>query len=341
MTYPWQQAQWQQLQQSLAAERLPHALLLTGPTGTGKRDFIAALARALLCEQALDSRTEDGEACGQCHGCQLMDAGIHPDFVLLQARPPKKTTSANPVISIKIEAVRELVERLSTTSQLQGRRIAVIEQADKMVHAAANSLLKTLEEPGEDTVIILHSARPHLIPVTIRSRCQQLAFPLPDTDTAVRWLQQQGIDDAANRLAQASGAPLLAVDEALLDSESRQILAEALQAGLKRQSALPHAEVISKLPKYTALCYCLHWVSDVIRLQTAGLGPRFNPQLRKTLARIAEQADSRRLHRFHDQLCDAIRQESIALNSQLLWESLLISWDEVQAVAIHGRPGGQ
>ncbi len=325
MIYPWQKTQWQQLQQSIAQQRLAHALLLSGPQGCGKRDFIDALAQALLCQQPV----ETGEACGRCHSCQLIAAGTHPDYLHLRPQPPKKTTSANPLLSIKINAVRDLVARLATTSQLQGRRVAVIEQADKMVHAAANSLLKTLEEPGEGTVIILHSARPHLIPVTIRSRCQQLVFPLPAKTRALQWLQQQGVDDAANRLAQAQGAPLLAMREGQLDEAGRQLISQALLARVRQQSALSQAEALGKLPRYAALCYCLNWVSDVIRLQMAGGEPRFNPQAQAGLSALAKQASPQRLHAFYDMLCEAIRQESIALNAQLLWESLLISWDEV------------
>lgn len=332
MLYPWQQAQWRQLQQAMQQQRLPHALLLTGPSGVGKRAFSDALSRALLCEQP----DAQGQACGACHSCKLLDAGNHPDFILLKPVPPKKSTSDNPVLSIKIDAVRELIERLSTTSQMQGRRVAIIEQADKMVHAAANSLLKTLEEPGEDTVLILHSARPHLIPVTIRSRCQKLAFPIPERRLALDWLQQQSVSDAENRLAQAHGAPLLAVDDepsgkTALDAAGREAVARAMLARASRQSALMHAAELAKLPKYPALSCCLDWVSDTIKLKTATdtPAPLVNAAARKSISVVAAQADSTRLFRFYDRLCEAIRQESVALNPQLLWESLLISWDEV------------
>ena len=332
MLYPWQQSQWRQLQQAIQRQRLPHALLLTGPSGTGKCAFSDELSRSLLCEQP----DAEGQACGSCHSCKLLDAGNHPDFMLLKPAPPKTSKSDNPVLSIKIDAVRELIERLSTTSQMQGRRVAVIEQADKMAHAAANSLLKTLEEPGEDTVLILHSARPHLIPITIRSRCQKLAFPIPERRLALDWLQQQGVSDAENRLAQAHGAPLLAVDDepsgkTVLDAAGREAVANAMLARARRQSALMYAAELAKLPKYPALSCCLDWVSDIIKLKTAAdtSAPLVNTAARKSIGVIAAQADSARLFRFYDSLCEAIRQESIALNPQLLWESLLISWDEV------------
>ena len=332
MLYPWQQSQWRQLQQTISRQRLPHALLLTGPNGTGKRAFTDALARSLLCEQP----DAEGQACGSCHSCKLLDAGNHPDFMLLKPAPPKKSTSDNPVLSIKIDAVRELIERLSTTSQMQGRRVAIIEQADKMVHAAANSLLKTLEEPGDDTVLILHSARPHLIPITIRSRCQKLALPIPERRMALDWLQQQGVNDAENRLAQAHGAPLLAMDDEqsekiVLDAAGREVVAKAMLARASRQSALLYASELAKLPKYPALICCLDWVSDIIKLKTAAdtSAPLVHATARQPLGAIAAQADSTRLFRFYDSLCEAIRQEAIALNPQLLWESLLISWDEV------------
>ena len=109
-------------------------------------------------------------ACGNCESCKLINAGTHPDLRLLKPTPPATSTSKNPVLSIKIDALRDMYRVLSETSQFGGYRIAVIEDADKMPVQAANSLLKTLEEPGKDTLLLLVSSHPHHLPVTIRSR---------------------------------------------------------------------------------------------------------------------------------------------------------------------------
>ena len=313
------------MQHARAQQRLPHAIVLQGPVGTGKVDFAYALGHSILCR----TPQADGSACGSCDSCHLIEAGTHPDLAIVRPEPPKDSKSSQPVYSIKIEVIRDLCARLATTSQLLGYRIVIIENADKMINAAANSLLKTLEEPGEDTLILLTTSRPNRLPVTIRSRCQRLDFPVPDTGLAVEWLTQQGIAQADSRLSQAHGAPLLAADEEVLNVEGRAILEQALIAKARNQSALNLADKIAKLPKYAALCWCLDWTSDLIKIQQSEQATLVHESARKSLISIASRANPARLYGFYDTLCEAIRQESIALNAQLLWENLLISWDNI------------
>lgn len=322
----WQKKQWESLQQARLQQRLPHAILLQGKAGVGKLQFAVALAKSLLCQRS----AADGEACGACKSCQLFAGGTHPDYKHIKPQPPKNSTSANPVLSIKVDTIRSLCEQLNTTSQLQGARVAIIEQADKMLHHAANSLLKTLEEPGQNTNIILHTARPDTIPITVRSRCQQVHFPQPSADEALQWLEQQAVSQAAVKLRQAHGAPILACDEDKLDMAGRQTLAQAMLAKTKGESALKFADQLAKLPKYAALNWCLDWVMDVIRLQHSNSDDSLiNVASKKQLHAIASRADSSKLFAIYDSICQAIRHEAIALNAQLLWENLLISWDDL------------
>jgi DNA polymerase-3 subunit delta' len=111
---------------------------------------------------------------------------------------------------IVVDQIRELSQRLATSSQYGGWQIASIDPADAMNAAAANALLKTLEEPASQTMLVLVADAPWRLPATIRSRCQRLDFQVPDETVALSWLEQVGVKDAATALVAAGGNPGLA-----------------------------------------------------------------------------------------------------------------------------------
>jgi len=203
---PWHEENWRLLQQRRANGTLPHALLLCGPEGLGKREFAAALAAALLCQNP----RADGAACGACRACALLAAGSHPDRVrvTLELRDDGK-----PRTEITVDQIRVLSERLALTAQFGGFQIALIDPADLMNHAAANALLKTLEEPTPATVIVLIADQPARLSATIRSRCQRVEFRVPAPAQGREWLEQHGADAkaASAALAAAGGNPGLAL----------------------------------------------------------------------------------------------------------------------------------
>jgi DNA polymerase-3 subunit delta' len=199
---PWHAAHWSRLQARRQRDALPHALLLCGVSGLGKRAFARRFVNGLLCS---DSR--DGDACGRCRSCLLIDAGSHPDVVALSFGLRKDGT---PRTEIVVDQIRELSTRLAMRSQLGGWQIATIDPADAMNPAAANALLKTLEEPAAQTMLILLADSPWRLPQTIRSRCQRIEFQLPETAVALAWLQAEGVVDAPAALAAAGGNPGLA-----------------------------------------------------------------------------------------------------------------------------------
>lgn len=326
MIYPWQNQQWQQIRQQRQQNRLAHALLFQGPAGTGKKQFAYELAQALLCEQPDDT----GSACGHCNACTLMTAGTHPDLRLLKPTPPPTSTSANPVLTIKIDALRDMYKALAETSQYGGYRVAIIEDADRMPVQAANSLLKTLEEPGRDTLLVLVSSRPHQLPVTIRSRCQSIQFQVPTTATAIEWLSETGIDDAHTALRLAHGAPLLAKDYIEIHAEQRELLVKALNAGSKGEAAIQYAQKLAQMPRECLLTWLLDWVGDLGRLLTCGSEAELvNEDQRKLLEARARRAHTGKVFDLYDQICALKKADGIALNPQLLWENLLISWENV------------
>lgn len=216
----WHADAWAMLRARRARRAMPHALLLAGPAGLGKREFAERLVRALLCSEPVD-----GEACGRCRTCRLLEAGTHPDRVQisfeLNTRKKRRT-------SIVVEQMRALSARLAMSSQLGGWQVASIDPADAMTTSAANALLKTLEEPTASSLLILVADAPWRLPATIRSRCQRVDFRLPARAEALAWLRAQGVADAGAALDAAGGNPGLAcawAGDGLLD-ERRQVLTD-------------------------------------------------------------------------------------------------------------------
>lgn len=206
MPLPWQQSAWSQIEQAWRVDRMPHALLLHGVEGLGKFELAKWLANSLLCETNNQRGTATTlQPCMQCSGCKLFAAGSHPDFVMVTPEEGKQ--------QISVEQIRDASGKLSMTSARQGFRVAIIEPAHQLTVAAANALLKKLEEPGARTLIVLvTSQRGSLLP-TIRSRCQQLGMATPSATTAQNWLQQQaGKTVSTDLLAFANRAPLRVLD---------------------------------------------------------------------------------------------------------------------------------
>ena len=203
---PWQQRIYAQAAASLEAGRLGHALLFAGPAQLGKRAVAARLAQRLLCE----NRSDDGEPCGQCRACHLLEAGTHPDYQFISFVPNKEGTRLR--TEIVIEQIREVSERLSLTPQYGGAQIVILDPAEAINHAASNALLKTLEEPVAGRYLWLISAHPARLSATIRSRCQKLEFRLPPENESLSWLRARGHSESVAReaLEAARGHPGLA-----------------------------------------------------------------------------------------------------------------------------------
>ncbi len=199
---PWHDSQWQLLKRALQNDTVPHALLLHGPEGLGKKLFMQRLTQALLCR---DSQLTDGDLapCGCCSSCrQQSEDGSHPDSFCLRLEEGDR--------EIKIDKARAAIHFTGLTAHFGGRKVIQIYPADKLSQAAANALLKTLEEPTPNTVILLITSKPAMLLPTIRSRCQQIRFMKPDAPTALDWLKSHNIDDPASSLAEAAGLPLKA-----------------------------------------------------------------------------------------------------------------------------------
>ena len=178
---PWLVATWQRLLDAQRHARLGQALLLSGPLGVGKRVLAERLSGMLLCA----TPQADGSACGACSDCRLLEAGNHPDLLLLE--PATEGASGE----IRAEQVRQLCARETLTPMRGSTKVLTVVPADAMNLFATNSLLKTLEEPAESTVWVLITEHPQRLSQTIRSRCQQISMISPQSAQALPWLESR------------------------------------------------------------------------------------------------------------------------------------------------------
>jgi DNA polymerase-3 subunit delta' len=185
----------------------PHALLISGPRGIGKRTLALNFARSLLCE----SPSAEGLACGTCASCRYVAAGQHPDLQLVEPFTIDEDGEVKLLDAIPVDRIRALIDWALVTSHRGRAKVAIIVPAETLNGAAANALLKTLEEPPPDTFLLLVSHQPGRVPATLRSRCRHFVAPNADTDVARQWLADRKVACPATVLAQAGGAPLLAL----------------------------------------------------------------------------------------------------------------------------------
>jgi len=324
--YPWQQSSWSRIDQLIQEDRLPHALLFLGHKGIGKRAMAERLAARLLC-----IAPEAGHPCQRCKTCQLIHHGSHPDLLHLSPEEEGKV--------IKVDPVRNTIDKLHGTAQQGGYRVLIIDPAEAMNVSAANALLKTLEEPGQNTMIILIVDQLGQVMPTIRSRCQRIECPMPSPDESVPWLADQlsmTPEKATGLLALAQGAPLTA--HAWKSGSALELRAK-LMGGLAdilrgRVSAIALAETLQREDLRLPLTWWQSLLGDIVRIQVAGVEkPRVNADMSSLIISVAEKANPTRVVALYDsvqaELSGIERHQNP--NKQLLLESLLFDWKELRA----------
>ncbi len=199
---PWQIDSWRRLTKNYP--KIPHALLLSGISGTGKRIFADQLSAWLLC---LNKNVQ--HACGECSSCQWLKADTHPGLLRISPEVDNKGKQSQ---FIRIDQIRQLMPFVQQTGE--SWRVIIIEPAESLNIAAANALLKTLEEPGEKVILILIADQVLQLPATIRSRLQQYQVGLVEPKQAIDFVVQHSAvseQQAQLLLSLSGGAPLAAI----------------------------------------------------------------------------------------------------------------------------------
>ena len=305
MELNWLKSFTTQWQDRLASGRPPHAVMLSGPRGTGKRAAAAWLAA-----------TRSGKADEGSLPAVPIEVPEHPDVYWISRAEDRQ--------SILIDQIRGLVADLALTSYEGRGKTAIIEPADLMNNAAANSLLKTLEEPSGDALIVLVVDRMGRLPATIVSRCQRIDFSAPSEADALDWLRRHSAtQDWHVPLRSAGGAPL----EALRLVERIDFLA-ALGAdldavGRRRASPVEVAQRWAKDDVYEILEWLSRQVSEAVKLKLSGDARAAGHTIDKT---VLERMDTRNLFCYLDIINRLRSRPAGSFNAQTALEGLLIDW---------------
>jgi DNA polymerase-3 subunit delta' len=318
--YPWLEATWQRLLSTRAHPA--QALLLAGPRGVGKGALAQAWAHSMLCEAPL----HDGEACGSCPACHWLDTGAHPDFRLITLQEKTSKEGETKMASaIEVDQAREAVDFVQLSTYRAGFRVVLVNPADSLNLAAANALLKVLEEPPLNTVFVLVSDQPRRLLPTIRSRCTRLDIGLPATEMAAQWLAEQQVEDATTLLALSGGAPLDALNWADgTDLDERRSVLEGL-ANPRQLDPVALGERWKAVKPQIWHTVAYKWLGDLLAVRMRG-SVQFNRDFADVLTRLGVQVDLSRLLALARTHADAGRTLSHPLNRQLQQEAWLIQY---------------
>jgi DNA polymerase-3 subunit delta' len=325
--YPWTKVLYQSLLSNQQNSVLPHALLLTGIDGLGKLAMSQLLAKSLLCQQTHPTGDDKTPLpCGECHDCNLFKANHHPDYLLIE--PEKKGGN------ILIDQIRQLTAFVSLKSHLGGMQLIVINQAHCLNRNAANSLLKTLEEPTQNVLLLLISSNPNRLPATVKSRCQLRVMETPKLESALQWLQ--ATDSATTQPEQmltalrlSYGAPLLAqsyLADGVIEQYHTQF-SQFLALSTRPISVVEVAAAWATDGGKHSLHWMLSWVSCLIRFKfRLSIAAKDIDEGEQQLQNLSASVDLNGLYVYYDKLLVSIRLLDSQVNTQLLLEELLVSW---------------
>jgi len=312
---PWLSEAGAALQRRERSGRLPHALLLRGVPGVGKRLFARWFAQSVLCRDP----GADG-ACGDCPACRQSKVGAHPDYRELVPEGA----------GIKVDAVRDLLvwQQMSTPG---GRwRVALLDGADTMNRNAANALLKTLEEPADGALLLLVADQAARLPATVRSRCQDIVLAVESVPVALQWIgtrlvEQGQADTEAQTLLNRSGhAPLAAIS--LASGEAQETLVRVHKAWLDlflhRASVGRISDSLAELPVRQCLAVFLRLSALALR-QRAGLSVGPDPAEQSVVSQVFDRLEDAQWFTIRDRVERLHRIDGPGFKTQAVLEGLL------------------
>jgi DNA polymerase-3 subunit delta' len=363
---PWLEPIWD----GLSFDAFPNAVLIHGQSGIGKLEFSIQLAKALLCEASAGSKP-----CNHCEACRWFDSANHPDFIALlpethrkllphgdfdsESDEPKKskasqadgdsdTPEKKQKKSISIEDARSAIEGLSIGSHRGGNRVILVYPLEMLRSDSANTLLKSLEEPPNNTIFILLADRLDRVLPTIRSRCRLLSAPRPERGSGLLWLRNQlgaipGLKisnaDIESIYDEQGGAPYAVLDslvarhnkdekdELTIAIQASRYLLQAMSQG-GRINWLDAADKTQKAQYSFLLATMQRWVSDLQSCAQMG-SPRYYPKHESTLKALAQHSRLPKLLRFWKSLIQARQHENHPLATRIQLEALLSQYQQV------------
>jgi len=317
--YPWLRPHLESLIASYQAGRGHHALLLHALPGMGADSLLYAISRYLMCQ-----RPQGSKSCGQCHSCQLMQAGTHPDYYVLA---PEKGKS-----SLGIDAVRELSEKLYEHARLGGAKVVWLNDAALLTDAAANALLKTLEEPPANTWFLLGCREPAHLLATLRSRCRLHHLAPPAESYALAWLAREvtaSQEVLLTSLRLSGNAPAAALELLQADAlKARQQLCQELDVALTRHDWL----LLLPTLNHEDVAMRLHWLATLL-LDAQKMKQRItwltNADAVPLVTRLANELSAGRLRAIAQEICHCREQLLTvpSLNRELTLTDRLLRWE--------------
>jgi DNA polymerase-3 subunit delta' len=332
-----------------AHDRQAHAYLLAGHSGLGKTVFAEVLAKTMLCQE------QGNDACGRCHSCQLFESGTHPDLHVLQSEKrtleianllatyapryledeSKRKKRKNPSAAITIDQVRDVIPDINTRPHISACRIIILNTAEDLNINAANSLLKSLEEPPSECFFLLISHQAGRLLPTLRSRCNRIDFRTPDKALALKWLNSRlpGRSDTVDLLDRAAGLPLRAVALAegnQIPDESRIVHTMLQLANRKIDPVTAAAEMIKDTELVDILAPIQVFIGNIIRLKfvTHTNSVRKNDDDR-VLIDIGNRLNFKELFTYLDNVSVSKQLAGGPLDDLLALENDLISWQKL------------
>ncbi len=334
---PWQIFQWQRLSSTFESNQLAHAYLFSGNKGLGKGLFAKAFANLMLCQEPLESSTTSltyPVPCGHCTNCRKGGSDHHPDIIEIEPEEGSK--------NIKIDQIRSLSDFVIRSSHAGGAKVAIIHSAHLLNGNAANALLKTLEEPNNNTHVFLITDFPGRLIATIRSRCQRLDFANPDHDLAANWLHQiLGEGNIEALLKASNNSPLIALQ--LAEGDSLQFRQQFLQSicaiQLGRSSIQSSLLLASKIGESEVLQHFAAFLTTLTKYTLTGIqGSEGDAAAESMYAVLKPTDDIARTQFIASALLDLYTEvetsrkqlsSSTNPNPQLLMESLLWRWSKL------------
>lgn len=322
INYPWHKKSWNYFVHARNNNHLPHAILLSGETGIGKKVLANKMVKSLLC-----MNPQNFEACNSCQACKTYVSGANPDYINIELLEEKQ--------QISVDQIRNLSEFFNYSRSFNTYRVALINPVERMNQNAANSLLKTLEEPASNSVIILIATQLSKILPTIKSRCQLLTIPIPTKEQSLSWLVESSpeLENPELLLEMASGKPFLAIDIKQEDIDSRT----DFEADILSVVTASHAviEIAKKWEKYDAeilLNWQLLWIQGIIKntqcnqvtIDNTGNNPVHNYS--QTLHKLSDTMTIEQMWLLYQQLLKQKQYIHTSVNPLMFIENMLLLW---------------